>query len=169
MSVQITGYRGLERITDEQADNETRLVHVYRIAEFIDRCDDVEDGFYRYAEASDGADLSYGGYNRMRDTLAHFAGYPAHPHPVDPMHTFSETAWEATEGPFWELINFSDSEGALGTATCKKLAADFAQFQEKFDDGMGRFWAPDSPFARFYADMRAMFELASDGGVVVFS
>lgn len=173
MSVQIYGFRGLEKISDEQAEDEFACVHVAKNQDFPGRCDDVEDGFYKYSDVVLGADLAYSRYSRMRDTLAQLAGYPKHQDPCDPIHGFSESAWDATEGPFWELINFSDCEGSLGTATCKKLAADFASFHAKalVDEKRVRMGetAPISPFLTFYEDMKRMFEFASDGGVVVFS
>ena len=109
---------------------------------------------------------SYGGYNAWRSQLAEFAGYPLGPdssstgRPMIP--SFAAGAWSAPAGPFWELIKFSDCEGTIGPAICKKLATDFAIYQEVIDDNA------DDYFKELYAQWRSAFELASKEGAVSF-
>ena len=57
----------------------------------------------------------------------------------------ADDAWERTDGPFWELINFSDCEGVIGPKTSAKLAGDFAAFQEKADAHHGQWFGRSMP------------------------
>ena len=91
--------------------------------------------------------------------MAKLVGYPpvigaAYPH--------SKGAWVATEGPFWELINFTDCNGVLGTAVCQKLAKDFADYEVSARS------LEDKEFLYTYLQFKAAVEWASDGGAVVF-
>ncbi len=98
---------------------------------------------------------SYSGYNKWRDWLAKLAGYG-----------HSAGAWTATSGPFFELIDFSDSEGTIGPVVSAKLAKDFAEWDEraKADARKEKFeW-----FYVLYCDWRLAFEMAADGGAVDF-
>jgi hypothetical protein len=70
--------------------------------------------------------------------------------------------WNGAQGPFSELIHFSDCEGVIGTAVSKKLAADFAAFDEKAKAaGNERYYAK-------YQEWRKAFEMAANGGAVDF-
>lgn len=77
-------------------------------------------------------------------------------------HDNAEAVWngKANGEAFVELINFSDCEGVIGAEVAKKLAADFAAYQDKAGD--------KGDFARVYASWRKAFELAADGGAVCF-
>ena len=98
-------------------------------------------------------------YVNWREQLAILAGYPP---VVGRPHPYSEGAWAATEGPFWELIDFTDYDGVLGTAVCQKLAKEFADY-EVSARRLG-----DEDFLYTYLQFKAAVELASDGGAVVF-
>lgn len=109
---------------------------------------------------------AYSGYNRWREDLAKLAGWPLTEYEgyggmKSKCHAAG--AWEATEGPFWELIQFSDCEGMIGTAICQKLAKDFSDWQEKADAIEDEYWRQG------YAAMRKAFEIGSDGGLVRFA
>lgn len=158
-------------------------------AHIIDQCDgsDCPDGFVRFYSNSDfpGRDAgiedmavyafasstgfragSYSGYNLWRDELAKLAGYPA----VRPdesegavvPHLHARGAWLTDTGPFYELIQFSDCEGAIGPTVSAKLARDFAEYQLKADAHQ------ESWFRDLYGKWRNAFELAADGGAVSF-
>jgi hypothetical protein len=71
-------------------------------------------------------------------------------------------AWGMSEGPFWELIHFSDCEGTIGPEVSAKLAQDFARYQDQADAH------PDERFRDLYATWRTAFEMASQGGAVDF-
>lgn len=125
----------------------------------------INRGFYS-GDYSDGAEgcWGYGSYNGLRNELAKLAGYAlgkakSYGHEFD---SYCVECWNGVQGPFAELINFSDCEGFIGPVVSKKLAADFAQFQDKAD-------AHESErFRDFYATMRAAFDVAAQDGFVHF-
>jgi len=134
--------------------------------DFPGRADDVVDrAFYSAAESCGFNAGGYGGYGHWRNTLAKLAGYEG----VVDADRFSpgtinhcRACWDGAQGPFSELINFSDCEGTIGAAVSAKLARDFAEFQAKADAH------PDERFRTKYAEWRAAFECASDSGFVRF-
>jgi hypothetical protein len=101
----------------------------------------------------------YIAYGHWREKLAKLAGYSP---VVGRPRPYSEGAWTSTEGPFWELIDFTDCDGVLGTAVCQKLAEDFANY-ETSARRLG-----DEDFLYTYLQFKAAVEFASDGGAVVF-
>ncbi len=100
---------------------------------------------------------SYGGYNQWRNQLAQLA------HGVE-----AETVWDLEESykdkAFFGLINFSDAEGVISHVTASKLAANFQEYYE-----LAKKHTPDTGFFEKYEKFKSAFELASDGGVVIFS
>lgn len=71
---------------------------------------------------------SYGSYGQWRETIAKYSGYPLAEYKKyngEIVNSYAAGAWESNGGIFWELINFSDCEGVLGSIVCKKLANDF--------------------------------------------
>ena len=137
----------------------------------VSELDEDEDGIFFYENdgfhgRSEGVDSSlaynceksmrfragsYSGYNAWRDQLARLAGYGS-----------AEKAWKKDSGPFWELINFSDCEGTIGSVVSAKLAKDFAEFQEKANS------SNDDYFKSLYNSWRKAFEMAQDNGAVKF-
>lgn len=107
---------------------------------------------------------SYGGYNAWREELAKLAGYKA----IDVGYGSSgkkhaHSVWaNPIDGPFMELINFSDCEGVIGHVVSAKLAKDFAEFQDKADSNIS------SLFTDTYNNFRLAFEFASENGYVDF-
>lgn len=141
--------------------------HLYPNPHFQERAGSITEGNYTFEDQMGFRAGSYSGYNYWREQLAKMAGYPA----IEVEKYGNKEirhdagAWEKTEGPFWELICFSDCEGIVGTEDCVKLAKDFAENQEKvgsMDDGNPH------GFAAKYSEWRKAFELASDGGCVDF-
>lgn len=108
---------------------------------------------------------SYSGYNDWRNQLAELAGYACveseRPYRGKELRC-DESAFNADSGPFHELISFSDCEGIIGSVAAKKLAKDFADFQEKADS------FGDEYFRRKYADWRKACEMAADDGCIKF-
>ncbi len=96
---------------------------------------------------------SYGGYNSWRNWLAQLAGFES-----------AYNVWAMVEkgqtGPFFDLINFSDCEGTLGTDACKKLLLDF----DKFADQAGGGWDGE-----LYREWHKAFRLGADDGAVYFT
>lgn len=140
---------------------------------FKGREEGIEIGAY-WVEQEDGMVFHVGpcsSYGDWREMLARLAGYAAHPNPpglspsgADRAHSW--TAWEAKEGPFWELINFSDCEGTIGPVAAAKLARDFAEWQVRMYSASLSETGPD--FLDHYGRFRRAFDLAAEGGAVTF-
>jgi len=172
MGLDITWHRGLTKANgneafDEHGDlrDDGEWFQLCVNTDFPGRADDIEHrAAYRSEECDDFRAGSYGGYNRWRDELAKLAGWPriTHEEYGRDQHSYAASAWRATEGPFWELINFSDCEGVIGAAVSAKLARDFADYQRKADQH------PRTYFRELYAMWRKAFEKASDRGCVDF-
>lgn len=112
---------------------------------------------------------SYGGYSTWRNELAKIAGYPAGTYKQygQDYESHCVACWDGAQGPFAELINFSDCEGLIGAKVATKLAADFAEFDEKAKAHTGGVW--EDRFYPKYQEWRTAFEMASDGGAVQFT
>lgn len=108
--------------------------------------------------------VSYGGYAAFRHNLAALVGITDLP------------AWwrdPNPETPFFEILDFADNEGAIGSDACAALARDFAEWQAHADAFApplrGGGWPEDAARWRArYADLRCVFEWAADGGWVDF-
>lgn len=169
MGVDITGYRDAEpwdEITNENFEEreceffDNGGIHVYTIECFRDRLDGAKEGYYKSSGSVEGPSLSYGGYGAWRRALCEaFLFVPI------------ETAWERSDvydgKPFYELINFADNEGAIGSETSAKLAKDFAEHQEKAD----ALWGEETMGwnIKTYNLFRQACEAAANSGFVVFS
>lgn len=176
MGLDITAYRKIDKIdavfdaheepinpvTREPIEDYTRF---YLNDDFPGRANEIEDrGVYRFADHFGFRAGSYGGYNMWRNELAKLAGYPLGQYEQygRMWDSYCVACWEGKEGPFSELINFSDAEGAIGASVSAKLAKDFADFQEEAE----KVEAPY--FKELYAKWRKAFEMASDSGAVSF-
>lgn len=138
---------------------------VFVNSDFPGRADDLKaGGVYTYDGALAVPCGAYSRYNRWRNDLAAMAGWPVGQYEQYGRMWDSNcvACWNGAQGPFSELINFSDCDGTIGTAVSKKLAADFAEFQTKADQ------YGDAAFLDQYALWRRAFELASDNGAVRF-
>jgi hypothetical protein len=177
MGISISAYKGIKRVDcghfnedgepiDQQTGDEICFdFRAYANPDFPGREEGVEDrGFYIAEESGDGFSAGYGSYNRLRDELAKLAGWPEGEYEQYGKKWPSHCAdcWSGKIGAFSELINFSDCEGCIGSVVSKKLAADFAQFQDKADAHENEF------FRSFYTAMRESFELAAQDGCVTF-
>jgi hypothetical protein len=151
----------LDPATGDVLEDYTRI---YIEEVFADRAEDLlNGGFYAYADRMDFRAGSYSGYGEWRNTLARIAGYLPVPdnHRGKSEMRHDAAAWNATGGPFWELINFSDSEGSIGAKVSARLLEDFRQYlpQAKIEgDG----------FLEKYNEWMRAFELAADSGAVRF-
>jgi len=141
-------------------------VRIYANPDFPGREDGLVHRAFYTVDGSDSVDgrWGYGRYNRLRDELAKLAGYPVGQYAQYGRDYDSHcvACWNGAQGPFAELINFSDCEGVIGPVTSKKLAVDFAEFQSKADTH------ESEEFRDFYATMRQAFEVAAQGGLVHF-
>jgi hypothetical protein len=151
-----------ERTPDGELVDWESLASVWVNPDFPGRADDLVDGgAYSYADSGDFRAGSYSGFNDWREALARRAGYPVgicdgH------RHVHSAGAWAASQGPFWELINFSDAEGTIGTVVSAKLARDFVE-QRDVTLGDAEAW-----FSDLYALWAIAFEKAANRGFVRF-
>lgn len=141
------------------------FAHIYVNPDFPERADGLARGYYLYEETIGFRAGSYMYYSRWREELARLAGYPASPGEglMASHHPHSNGVWECEGGPFFELINFSDCEGAIGPKTSAKLAKDFADFREKLSGEVVSFG-----FTENYDNFEQAFRLAADGGAVCF-
>jgi hypothetical protein len=176
MGLDITAYRRITKLDvaldsdDEPVDPITREpvgydFRAYLNADFPGRADEIEDRAIYSAEDSMCLHAGgYGGYNHWREQLAELAGYIPEDYEqygrVRKSHCMP--CWNGAEGPFAELINFSDCEGVIGCSVSAKLAKDFAEFQSKADSHK------DEYFRAKYTEWRKAFEMAADQGAVEF-
>lgn len=174
MGLDMRALRKLERIEEKDENDErdkgNHTVRVWESRHFPGRHRPLEPGWYRgepmmfgpFPFKSLGA---YREYGMFREFLAIVGGYEKHPTPQEsPEHPHACTAWQAHEGPFWELINFFDNEGVLGPDACMKLSEDFrahSVIASKVSIDLDR-----TDFAETYSVLWRMFAFAADGGVV---
>ncbi|MBN3757183.1 hypothetical protein G3N95_29870 [Paraburkholderia sp. Tr-20389] len=186
MGLDITAYRNLTKLdvvfdadgepvdpqTRESLDYDSYDLRCYFNPDYASRAEGLEDKAVYKAEDSIGFRAgSYGGYNAWREELARLAGYPAVQ--VDRYNTGSIQlrhdygAWAATEGPFWELIHFSDCEGVIGPVVAAKLAKEFAEWDERAKAHSNTVDRGDW-FYPLYQEWRQAFEMAAQNGAVDF-
>src|SRR5882724_5662761 len=159
MGLDITAYRQIKAAgpmpKDGDYDYET-LAYLYVNQDFPGHAEGIDsETLYSFTEKMKFRAGSYSGYNEWRNELAKMAyGKPA------------RYVWNNRKsGPFFELINFSDCEGALSASISIKLAADFAKYQPRADQ-----WAETlaghegERFHNRYTDWRKAFEMAADNG-----
>lgn len=138
---------------------------IYANPDFPGRETGVDHRAFYKAEHGSHARWGYGRYNVLRNELAKLAGYPVGEYERygTKYQSYCVACWNGEQGPFAELINFSDCEGTIGPVVAKKLAADFAEYQSKAD-------AHESEqFRSFYAALSEAFTLAAEDGFVVFT
>lgn len=141
---------------------------------FIDRLDGRQTGCYICKGKSEGYfSVMYSCYDNWRRLLS----YAALKAPIEDIWFNRE---EYKDKPFFELIVMSDSDGAIGPLTSRKLASDFETFSksakkmirklvkehgfypwDKVADGVAE-------WLRMYSDLQKAFSLASDDGFVLF-
>lgn len=129
----------------------------------FDRHDGMKVGKYFYNSRFDFRAGSYSSYNNWRENLAKISGWPPKFSEYRGCLRHDESVFQATEGPFFELIMFSDCEGFIGPKTSAKLLGDFERYQEKVDE------VGDMYFSDLYSKWRTAFEFASQNGAVRFS
>lgn len=166
MGLDVTAYNNLEYVEpldwdryEDLYDLDKDVTYLQVNPHFPDSSVGVVEGIYRVTEASERFGWhagSYSGYNRFRERLAESVGY------------WPSDCWEDPESymdkPFYELVNFSDCQGTLGTEACKSLYQDFVENRQAFvglvgkDDFMG--------FVQRYDDWTEGFRIASNNGYV---
>lgn len=166
----ITAYRGLTLVPSPRLDADglpigPREVMLEPVND-PERFEPLKPGaVYRYAEAFEFRAGSYSGYNEWRNELARLAGNKPTATPGDDgkmQPRYDETVWRDKSGPFWELIDFSDSEGVIGPLACKRVLGDFVRFHEAAKAH------PDEGFRESYEDWMKAFALCAEGGAIEF-
>lgn len=159
MGLDITAYSGMIEAKGNEAfdnvgdlkDDEVWFI-VYDEPNFPGRCNEFKDGHAYKANKEFGFRAgSYSGYNQWRDKLAEIAGYGCAKNVLD----------NPIDGPFMELINFSDCEGTIGTEVSAKLIEDFRRYRNKAEAIGGVFWDK-------YQEWQEAFKVASNKGAVNF-
>ena len=121
MGLDIVAFENIQRVEKETNDSFAPYVN----PDFPGRADEIEkDSQYISKNRFHFHAGSYSGYNEWRDMLAKLAGYDS-----------ARSVWQTnSQGPFSELINFSDCEGVIGASVSKKLAQDFEKYQSAADE-----------------------------------
>lgn len=167
MGLDITAYSQL--VPAKPGTDDDHLFPVRQSKDFPNSIEGLPIGDYEFEEENtfDFMAGSYSGYNAWREQLAKLAGYP-------PAYSASrleekryqlrhdQGAWNATGGPFWELINFSDCEGIIGPKHAAKLLKDFQEFETRAMEHS------DSWFRKCYKEWQYAFGLAAQNGAVDF-
>jgi hypothetical protein len=151
MGIDISAYSGLTKIVNPGSERDD-LVLLTDNTDFPGRIAPQTEGHYSVEDSIDVLSMGYGSYNRWRDWLAKLAGWDN-----------ANDCWNATEGPFWELINFSDCEGTIGTDACQKLLKDFNDYAERAHANTTGFEY------EHYDDVHEGLKLAAQDGALKFS
>ena len=85
-------------------------------------------GIYSYEDDIQVSICTCSGFNYWRNGLAQMVGYAPKVHEK---YEYLAGAIAATSGAFHEILNFSGSEGVIGTEACVKLVEDFQEYDEK--------------------------------------
>lgn len=141
----------------EYPDKEVIALHVN--SHFPDSSVGVVEGIYSRTEDTEYFGWhagSYGGYSIFRERLAESTGYSTRECWNDPE--------KFKDFPFYELVNFSDAEGTIGTEASKALYQDFLDNRQAFVDHIGENlpWG----FVERYDDWTKGFWIASNNGYV---
>ena len=176
MGLDITAYEGLAFVApgqgldeDGKVDYASGYSRIYVNPDFPAHGSDLPDPcVFSDSRASHSFRAgSYSGYGVWREALAELAGYPA----VDDgtgRASHAMGAWAAVGGPFHEIINFSDCEGAIGPRVSAKLSADFEAWRPKAQAFSSTSAPYDEWFIEVYEDFAKSFAMAAQGGAVCF-
>ena len=134
----------------------------------FNKCEDMEGG--KYAETDETTEHhfragSYSGYNRFRKLLSKGVA------DVD-VDTLWENEAQYKDSPMFEMINFSDCEGILGTGVCQKLYPQFVDNRVKFENYLKSEFGQDVNTVIWemetYDNFTEAFKLGSQNGIVVY-
>jgi hypothetical protein len=148
-------------------------VFLYPNDSLLDQSEGIQSGEYTCEGVQDSFRAgSYSGYSSWRRTLANMIGWDIEDlwrkvatliqRTENINDVLSENDYVKIDIPFVELLHFSDCEGFIGPKTSAKLHTDFLEWDEKaktVDQGY---------FYEKYQEWTKAFEVASDGGCVVF-
>lgn len=161
MGLDITVYANIRELpSGEDVDEDLATIDVHSSGE--DRLDGIKPGYYTGDPVFEFRAGSYSGHGEFRTAVCEVI-----------LGVKPESVWTDRNNwrgkPFYEWINHSDCQGCIGPTTSAKLHHDFVKFRDKFvARDFGSDWLRDYSIQR-YDDWTKAFELASNGGVVVFS
>jgi hypothetical protein len=157
MGLDITAYSRLKPAPDAEVNedgypvNWGDFVQIRENPDFPGRAKGLTNrAIYKVGESFGFRAGSYSGYNEWRSQLADLTGKPEATYRLD------------SKGPFAELICFSDCEGVIGPEVSKKLAKDFADWEDRARK------SGDEYFFSKYQEWKRAFEMASQNGAVDF-
>jgi hypothetical protein len=176
MGLDVRAVKNAKQVEDprvSEVDDLDQICHGH----FPKQAGNLGDGDYYDGEETEWFfNMSYGNYGAFREMLAEVAGYEKtateKPEPgaddfENKLYFYNRphiaTAWKAEEGPFIELIQFSDCEGYICAEICQKLYKDFSQFLPAVEAAWN--------FAQVdkYKDLMAAFEFGAKNGYVKFT
>ena len=165
--------KALDRIIEELEEQNKSLYDVYfplfpNHPSHRARLGGMKTGLYEYTSKSRKYSFragSYSGYNAWRNHLSLFT-----------LNAEAEEVWNAPRSyrdqPFFELINFTDCDGRIGTSVAEKLAEDFTshatrakRFASTLTDPED--WSPDN-WLEVYRDFTRGLRLAAKNGALTF-
>ena len=191
MGVQFKAISNLEKYaTKEERKITATLLHIPRQIKHIkidaksdfedngfNRAESMESGWYCLTDKSVETEFfrsQYSSYNRFRE---HLSLGVIGVNPID--------IWEDTEsfryGPLYELINFADNEGIIGTEECKRIYDALVAGRDKYMEYRNEItkeWYQSNPGAcgdsadwvtNSYDDFINGFEIGAENGIVYLS
>ena len=159
MGLDISYYKNLQRVNMTEDNCPSNHMRLSINTDFPGSNDPFKEGVYTY-DAVGGFGVGYMGYTFFREQLAKVSGWPKAISGEYGLE-YCSSVWEAYGGPFWELINFSDCEGTIGTVAAKKLLADFYAY---YDASIQM----EEKYIKLYDRFHEAFLIASQNGAVCF-
>ena len=157
------------------------FIEVY-IGQFKEQGGDlINNGIYSYTDESNPCSIGYGGYSHFRECLAEIGGHKkfivekprytdSNYENLDYFYRFPHIASlynngkDVCDGPFVEVILFSDCEGVICSSVCSKLYVDFKEHKPKAKE----YFADNERFYNFYIGMMEAFKYGAENGLVQF-
>lgn len=161
MGLNIKAYGRLKEVPYEEVvfgdyglPNDERVRSFFSNPDYPYHIEDINpDRYYLCRDKFEFRAGSYAGYNNFRNELSKLAGYK------DSLDIWNNKY----QGPFVELINFSDCEGTIGFKISSKLLSDFKDFNDLAK------LHPDPFFYENYRNWTKACEMASKFGVISFN
>lgn len=174
MGLEIYAYKNITKATGVHLDDDGEIINSdtgeyvggyyfrpYINPDFPGRADGIDpDSIYAFEDSVECLEGSYSGYSGFRETLAKIAGYDQEVGPHGRL-TYCAACWRGEKGPFWQMINFADNEGVIGTEACKSLARDFKKYLENAS-------REDEWFFTCYKRLMAGVEMAAQNGALEY-
>jgi len=159
MGLDISFGNNIKKISEEFADDYNHQTHVnipdndYFYAQQLP----ITHGHYSFDSYGSFHLGSYGTYNSWRNLLSRIA-----------LGVSASAVWNDRNrfcnSPFYELIDFSDCEGVIGSIASAKLSRDFTENRER----IFAHHEADEWFRGKYDSFATAFSVASDNGFVRF-